>query len=142
MFKTVPGYRMPTSNIDEIRIYPASLGGGIVMELSVGGKREMMVFASQQALEQNLFAMFRAASITQAANQPPAGAQIPRLPQGVPAAELAKVVAPQPEPEVKKAKGGRPKGSKNKPKANGHDATEPQAKSEVEATKEAEVALS
>lgn len=144
MFKQSPGYRMPVANVEKITIYPASLGGGIVVELQLSGKTETMVFSSQQALEQNLFAMFRAASIAQhGANPaaPPTGAALPNLPQGVPAKALANIV--KAEGAEKKKRGGRPKGSKNRPKSNGHDVeAQSQEQPKVEAAKEAEVALS
>lgn len=144
MFKLTQGYRMPVAGVDSISIYPATLGGGIVLEVIVAGKREMMIFSTLQSLEQNLFAMFRAASMSMGnAAQAPAGAQVPGLPKGVSAAELGKIQREAAAKPVEKKRAGRPKGAKNKPKLNGaHGGQELPASATGATTPAPEVALS
>lgn len=124
MFKQISGRQMPVGNqIEEMRIRPASLGGGFIMELVVGGKVETMVFPSQQAMSQTMFTMFNAAAIAQMAAAPaaPAAAQPAPVSAAVTQEALAKIAseakARSVEPvKLDKKRGGRPKGSKNKPK--------------------------
>ncbi len=56
MLKVQSGYRMPTA-VDKFEIFPASLGGGIIMNLYIGDRVETMCFPNAARMQQVLFAM-------------------------------------------------------------------------------------
>jgi hypothetical protein len=90
--------RIPTKPIDGFSVEQASFGGGYILRMVIGATIETAVFTDHAALTSYLQFVLSGLAVNPASDPKP---------------------APKPELVVKRARGGRPKGSKNKSKLNG-----------------------
>lgn len=98
MLNAVNPLRIPTKPVDGFSVEQASFGGGYILRMVMGNVIETAVFSDQQALTFYLQGVLSSLAPAQAA--------------------LVAPKAPAPS-KVAVRRGGRPKGSKNKPKMNG-----------------------
>lgn len=114
MFKQISnGYVIPEpGSVEGMNIAMANRGGGYIVTLIVRGRPETMVFTSLEILTTTLVTMLNSAALAQLATAAPKAESV----------KLAKQSrSGVGETVVAKRKGGRPKGSRNKPKVNGAD---------------------
>lgn len=102
MFKPVSQIRIPTSPVDAFSVLPASYGGGYILQLTIEGRLETVVFSDHETLTQYLKIMLSGQAL--ARGEAPAAHEAQR-----PAA---------PDPVVPKRKGGRPRLSEAEKAAN------------------------
>lgn len=121
MLKTSEGYKLPSAPVEGLNIQAASLGGGFILTVHAGGRNETVVFNDKTVLTSYIVALFNPPALAQAAAPEAAPATVSALPK-------------------RKSKGGRPKGAKNKPKANGVDHAPVEAKPDAPAEALAEAA--
>lgn len=75
MFKdSLKGYNVPMpGTVEAMEVKPATRGGGYILNLTVSGKLDTMVFTDANMLTQTLMAMLNGAALMQmAASRPPA----------------------------------------------------------------------
>lgn len=103
MFQKIQPLRLPTHPVNGFAVQAASYGGGYILQLNIGSGIETVVFADGETLTKYLQIMLSGNALAQGT--------APAAPEAPQPAAPDQVAAP-------KRKGGRPKGARNKPKAN------------------------